>query len=76
MKKAADLQLIQKRNGKWAVRKRGGGLLGGEEKLKFLAENGKIKLPTPKKVETPAEEAPAEDAPAAEAAAPEAKADA
>ncbi len=62
MKKAADLQLTQKRNGKWAVKKRGGGLLNGEEKLKFLAEAGKIKLPTPKKVETPAEEAPAEEA--------------
>lgn len=68
MKKAADLQLVQKRSGKWCVKKRGGGYLSGDDKVNFLADAGKIKKPNPRKVEeAPAAEEVAE-APAADAA--------
>lgn len=55
MKKHAELVVSKRRNGRFAVRKRGGGFVNGEAKLKFLVEAGLVKVPTPKKKE----EAPA-----------------
>ena len=65
MKKKPDLQAVKRRDNRYAVRKRGGGFVTGDDKVKFLVDKGLIKAALPK----PAEEAPAEEAPAEEAAA-------
>ena len=58
--KSKDYSLVSKRNGRWAVRKKGGKLLSGEEKFKILIAEGKMKEQKKK------EEAPAAETPAAE----------
>lgn len=60
VKKAADLQAVKKKNGRYSVKKRGGGYLSGMDKVKFLLDAGLIKTGLPK-------EAPAEESEAAEA---------
>ena len=69
VKKADDIQISKRRDGRFQVRKRGGGFINGDEKAKILHEKGHIKLTPPKpKEEEPAAEAPgeggAEEAPA------------
>jgi hypothetical protein len=55
VKKAAKLKATKKRNGRFMVRKRGGGLVNGADKVAFLQEAGKIKkLNAKKKEEAPA----------------------
>ena len=56
IKKASDYKVVKRRNGRFAVRKRGGGLINGEEKTKALQAAGKVKVLKPK---AKAEEAPA-----------------
>lgn len=51
-----QFKIEKKKSGRFAVKKRGGGYVNGEEKVKILAEKGHIKLPTPKKKEAEAEE--------------------
>ena len=86
-KKNPEYKLIEKRSKRWAVLSKDGKYINGEEKVKILAKEGKIKDDLPKKkVEEPAEEvateevvaeevvaeeAPAEEAPAEEAPAEE-----
>lgn len=53
--KKADLVAVKRRDGRYAVRKRGGGFLKGDDKLNFLVEKGLVKAAVAKK----AEEAPA-----------------
>lgn len=48
MKKAADYKIVKKKNGRFAVRKRGGGLVNGADKLKVLQDAGKVKKLKPK----------------------------
>jgi hypothetical protein len=36
--------VVKRRNGRFSVRKRGGGLINGAEKTKFLQESGKVKV--------------------------------
>jgi hypothetical protein len=57
VKKASDIKALKKRNGKFVVRARGGKLLHGAEKTKFLQDQGLVKKlkSKPKAVETPAE---------------------
>ncbi len=43
MKKAAQVKVTKKRNGRFMVRKRGGGLLHGADKVKVLEEKGVVK---------------------------------
>jgi len=66
VKKSPEYQIVERRDGRFAVRKRCGGFVNGAEKTKVLAEAGKIKVSKPsKKEEAPAaEEAAATDAPA------------
>jgi len=67
-KKNPDYKLIEKRSKRWAVLGKDGEFINGEEKVKILLAEGKIKVDkTKKKVEEPADEAPAEEAPAEEA---------
>lgn len=47
-KKKPNLQVAKKRNGRYMVKKRGGGLVNGPDKTKFLVEAGLIKLPIAK----------------------------
>jgi hypothetical protein len=69
VKKSPEFQIVERRDGRFAVRKRGGGFVNGAEKTKILSEAGKIKLSKPsKKEEAPA----ATEEPAADTAAPEA----
>ena len=56
VKRAADVKVIKKRNGRYSVKKRGGGLLKADEKVKVLQDKGLLKKMTPKKK---TEEAPA-----------------
>ena len=42
MKKAAATKIIKKKNGLYMVKKRGGGLLKGADKLKVLQDAGKV----------------------------------
>ena len=49
VKKAADHKVTKKRNGRFMVRKRGGGLVNGADKVTFLQEKGALKKMTPKK---------------------------
>ena len=55
IKKASDYKIEKRRNGRFVVKKRGGGLLHGEEKTKVLQAAGKVKVLTPKAKEAPAE---------------------
>lgn len=48
MKKAKAVKALKKRNGKFVVRARGGKLVHGEEKTKFLQEAGLVKKLKPK----------------------------
>lgn len=57
VKKAGTLQVKKKRNGRYFVKQRGGGVVNGEEKVKVLVEAGILK--PAKKKEAPAAEAPA-----------------
>ncbi len=62
VKKSPEFQIVERKDGRFAVRKRGGGFVNGAEKTKILADAGKIKVSKPsKKEEAPAaaEEAPA-----------------
>jgi hypothetical protein len=56
VKKANDIRAVKKRSGRYIVRKRGGQLVHGEEKTKFLQDKGLVK----KLKSKPKEEAPAE----------------
>ncbi len=58
VKKAAEFTIETKRNGRFMVRKRGGKLVNGADKVAFLQEKGKLKKLTPKK-KVEAEPAPA-----------------
>jgi hypothetical protein len=51
-------KLVQKRNGRWAVKGTNGKYINGEEKVKILATKGVIKV-LKKKAGAPAAEAPA-----------------
>lgn len=64
--KASPYSIGQRRDGRYMVQKRGGGFINGEEKIKILAEAGKIKMMKPKpKDEAPADEGtPSETTPA------------
>lgn len=48
MKKQPAMKAVKKRNGKFMVRKRGGGLVKGADKAKFLVEAGLVKKLKPK----------------------------
>ena len=43
MKKASDIKVVKKRNGRFIVRKRGGDIVNGEAKTKVLLEKGLVK---------------------------------
>ena len=67
-KKNPEYKLIEKRSKRWAVLGKDGNYIHGEEKVKILLKEGKIKVDKPKKkVEEPVEEVVAEEAPAEEA---------
>ena len=75
-KKNPDYKLIEKRNKRWAVLNKDHEYIHGEEKVKILIAEGKIKVEkTKKKVEEPVEEAAAEAAPAEETPVEEAPAE-
>ena len=57
MKKAAVHKIVKKKNGRYSVQKRGGGLINGAEKLKILQDAGVVK-----KLKAKAKAAPAEPA--------------
>jgi ribosomal protein L27 len=44
VKKAPKVQAVKRRDGRYVVRQRGGKLLHGEEKTKFLQEQGLVKV--------------------------------
>jgi hypothetical protein len=46
--KKPELTVIKKRSGRYAVRKRGGGLVHGADKVAFLVAQGLLTLPKPK----------------------------
>ena len=71
-KGTTEYKLIQKRSKRWAVLGLDGKYISGEEKVKILIKEGKIKVEKPKKKEEPAEEAAAEGAATEEAPAEEA----
>ena len=62
-KEKPEYTLIEKRSKRWAVRGKDGKYINGEEKLKILLKEGKIKVEKPKKkkVEEPVEEPAAEE---------------
>ncbi len=67
-KKEADYTLIEKRSKRWAVKGKDGKYINGEEKVKILLKEGKIKVDkAKKKEEAPAEEAKEEKAKAEKA---------
>lgn len=78
-KKNPEYKLIEKRSKRWAVLGKDGNYIHGEEKVKILLKEGKIKVDKPKKKkeepveEVAAEEATTEEAPAEKA--PEEKAE-
>lgn len=75
-KKKPEYKLIEKRSKRWAVVGKDGQQINGEEKVKILIKEGKIKVDKPKKkAEEPVEEVVAEEAPVEEAAAEEAPAE-
>ena len=49
VKRAPDVKVVKKRNGKFTVKKRGGGIVNAEAKVKVLQEKGLIKKMNPKK---------------------------
>lgn len=49
VKKAQNTKIVKKRNGRFMVRKRGGGLINGVEKTQALLSAGVVKKLTPKK---------------------------
>lgn len=56
MKKASDIKVVKKRNGRFIVRKRGGAIVNGVEKTTVLLEKGLVKkLKAKPKAEAPAE---------------------
>ncbi len=57
MKKAKDYKIEKRGDGRFSVRKRGGGTINGAEKLKILLDAGVVKAP---KAKAKVEEAPAE----------------
>jgi len=59
IKKASDYTIETRRNGRFSVHKRGGGLINGEEKTKILQAAGKVKV-----LKAKAKPAPEADAPA------------
>jgi hypothetical protein len=68
-KKNPDYKLIEKRSKRWSVLGKDGKFINGEEKVKILLQEGKVKIVKPKKkVEEPVEEVAAEEAPAEEKA--------
>ncbi len=72
-KKNPEYKLIEKRSKRWAVLGKDGKYINGEEKVKILLKEGKIKVEVPeKKVEEPVEEVAAEEAATEEAPAEEA----
>ncbi|MBD2860133.1 hypothetical protein IB286_14105 [Spongiibacter sp. KMU-158] len=70
VKETESYAILQKRNGRYAVRAKGRKWLNADEKVQVLLEAGLIKLtePKPAEPEAVAEEAPAEEAAAEEAA--------
>lgn len=76
-KQKAEYALIEKRSKRWAVLGKDGKYINGEEKVKILIKEGKIKVEKPKKkkVEEPTAEVVAEEAAPEEAAAEEAPAE-
>ncbi|MCK4837970.1 MAG: hypothetical protein KAS94_04155 [Desulfobulbaceae bacterium] len=68
-KKNPEYKLIEKRSKRWSVLGMDGKFINGEEKVKILLKEGKIKVEkTKNKVEEPAEEVATEEAPAEEKA--------
>ncbi len=60
MAKAATYEIKKKRSGRFFVKKRGGGVISGDEKTKILLDKGLIKTGLKKAPEPEAtEEAPA-----------------
>ena len=69
MAKQPDYTIVKRKDGRFAVRKRGGGYINKDEKVKILVEAGKIKAPLVKKEPEPeAVEASEEKAEATEEA--------
>ncbi len=67
-KKNPEYKLIEKRSKRWSVLGKDGKFINGEEKVKILLKEGKIKVDkAKKKAEEPVEEAVTEEAPAEEA---------
>jgi hypothetical protein len=60
-----DYKVLKKRSGRYYIKKRCGGIINGEEKLKILLANKLVKagLPKPKAAEAKADGAPATPAP-------------
>jgi hypothetical protein len=59
MKKAKATKVVKKRSGRFMVKKRGGGLLKGADKVKALEEAGVVKKLKSKPKAAPEAEAPA-----------------
>ena len=76
-KENPEYKLILKRSKRWAVIGRDGNYVHGEDKVKILVKEGKLKVAKPKKkkLEEPVEEVAAEEAAAEETAAEEAPAE-
>ena len=67
-KKNPEYKLIEKRSKRWSVLGMDGKFINGEEKVKILLKEGKIKVDKPKKkVEEPVEEVATEEVAAEEA---------
>ena len=56
LKKKTEFVAVKRKDGRFSVRKRGGGMVNKEEKVKFLAEKNLIKTMKPKAKEAPAAE--------------------
>ena len=75
-KKNPEYKLIEKRSKRWAVLGKDGKYITGEEKVKILLKEGKIKVDKPKKkVEEPVEEVATEEVATEKAATEEAPAE-
>ena len=75
-KKNPEYKLIEKRSKRWSVLGKDGKFINGEEKVKILLKEGKIKVvKTEKKVEESAEEVAVEEAATEEAPVEEAPAE-
>jgi hypothetical protein len=48
VKKASSTKVVKKRNGRYMVRKRGGGLINAADKVKALQDAGVVKKLKPK----------------------------